>query len=94
MPMIRSQTVFPAAGSQALEIVGSNGATFTLTKAQVQAFYQSTNGNAASRRAQVIQWIKDGIAAALGPQVDPQFLAYDFDIATGSITQSEIREGA
>lgn len=94
MPLIRSQMVYNDGGPQALEIVGSNGATFTLTKAQIQTFYQGTNGNAASRRAQVIQWIKDSIAAALGPQVDPLFLAYDFDIATGSITQSEIREGS
>jgi len=51
-----------------------------LTKQTIQAFYQTTNGNAASRRAQVIQWIKDQIAAAFGPSViDSTRIEVDID---------------
>lgn len=91
MPNIRSQRVYTDGGPQALEIVGSDGRTFTLTKAAIQTFYQSTSGNAASRRAQVITWIKNGIVTALGPEmISLAELDYDFDIATGSITASRI----
>lgn len=91
MPLVRSQTVYTDGGPQALEIVGADGRIFTLTKADVQTFYQSTSGNAASRRAQVITWIKNGIVTALGSEnIDFNDLDYDFDIATGSITTSII----
>jgi hypothetical protein len=91
VPNIRSQTVYNDGGPQALEIVASDGRTFTLTKAAVQAFYQSTSGNAASRRAQVIQWCKESIVAALGPeQIAIADLDYDFDLATGVITTARI----
>lgn len=91
MPNIRSQTVYNDGGPQSLEIVASDGRTFTLTKAAVQTFYQGTSGNAASRRAQVITFIKNGIVTALGAnQIDATHLDYDFDIATGNITRANI----
>lgn len=90
MPAVRSQTVYTDGGPQALEIVASDGRTFTLTKAQIQAFYQSTSGSAASRRSQVITWIKNGIVTAFGTQVSLTDLDYDFDLATGSITTARI----
>ena len=91
MPNIRSQRVYTDGGPQALEIVASDGRTFTLTKAQVQTFYQGTSGNAASRRAQTITFIKNGIVTALGAeQVSLAELDYDFDIATGSISTARI----
>jgi hypothetical protein len=91
MPNIRSQVVYIDGGPQALEIVASDGRTFMLTKAQIQTFYQGTTGNAASRRAQVITFVKNGIIAALGAdQITLAELDYDFDIATGSITTARI----
>ncbi len=91
MPNIRSQNTYSSGGPQALEIIGSNGATFTVTKAEVQTFYQGTSGSAASRRAQVITWLKNNIVTALGAQqIDILDLDYDFDIATGGITTSRI----
>ena len=93
MPNVRSQRIHTLAdgGGLALEIVGSDGRTYTLTKAAVQAYYQSTSGNAASRRAQVITWIKQGIVSALSPeQIDINELDYDFDLASGRITRATI----
>ena len=91
MPNIRSQTVAVSGGPQSLEIVATNGATFTLTKAAVQAFYQSTRGNAASRRAEVIAWCKDQIVAGLGEaNVSLADLDYDIDLNSGAITRSTI----
>jgi len=75
----------------ALEIVGSDGRTFTLTKPQIQAFYQSTSGNAASRRNQVIAWIKQGIVDALGPEnISLAELDYAFDTQTGRIRTARV----
>jgi hypothetical protein len=83
--------VYTDGGPQALEIVGSDGRIYTVTKAEVQAFYQSTSGNAASRRAQVIDFIKTGIVAALGPeQIDILELDYDFSTVDGRITTARI----
>lgn len=91
MPNIRSQRVFNDGGPQALEIVASDGRVFTATKGQVQAFYQSTSGSAASRRAQVITWFKESIVAALGAeQIDTNDLDYDFDLTTGDIAKARI----
>lgn len=91
MPNIRSQRIGDVGGTLALEIVGSDGRTCTLTKAQVQAFYQSTSGNAASRRSQVIAWIKDQIVTALGPeQISLAELDYDFDLGSGGLTRARI----
>ena len=91
MPNIRSQTVYNDGGPQALEIVASDGRSFTLTKAAVQAFYRSTSGNAASRRAQVITWCKGGIVAALGAeQISLAELDYDFDLNTGAVARAVI----
>ena len=91
MPNIRSQRVYDPSSSLALEIVASDGRTFTLTKAQVQAFYQGTTGNAASRRNQVIAWLKSGIVTALGAeQIDTLDLTYDFSTTTGATTNATI----
>jgi len=91
VPNIRSQTVFNDGGPQALEIVASDGRTFTLTKAAVRTFYQSTTGTAAARRAAVIAFVKNGIIAALGAeQIDPLELDYDFSTVDGRITTASI----
>lgn len=92
MPNIISQRVYrPDEGSLTLEIVGNDGRTFTLTKAQVQAIYQGTSGNAAQRRAAVVTEVKNRIVAALGPEnIDPNELTYDFSTTDGSITVARI----
>jgi hypothetical protein len=91
MPNVRSQRVYNDGSGMALEIVASDGRTFTLTKAEVQTFWQSTTGNAASRRSQVITWLKNEIVTALGAeQIDILDLDYDFDTADGGITRAII----
>lgn len=42
------------------------GLSITLTKAQIQAFFQTTSGNAATRRQLTIDWARGQIATALG----------------------------
>lgn len=90
MSNVRSQTVH-VDGLLALEIVASDGRAFSVTKAQIQAFFQSTTGNATSRRNQVITWLKNNIVTALGTeQIDVLDLDYDFDTVTGSISRATI----
>lgn len=92
MPNIRRQTV-DTAGVRALEIVGSDGSVFTVTKAEVRAFYLTTSGSAASRRAQVITWMKNNIVTALGvAQVSLAELDFDFSTTDGAITRAAIRD--
>ncbi len=77
---IRSQTLT----NQVLTIVAGDGRTYSVTKQQVQAFYQTTSGNAASRRNQVITWYRNGLVAALGAeQVNPAELIVDFSTVDG-----------
>ncbi len=78
-------------GQRGVYVVGSNGASITLTKAQIQAFYQTTSGSAASRRTQVETWIKQQISQALGAsQVGETQITVTFDAATGEITLLEV----
>jgi hypothetical protein len=58
----------------------SNGASVTLTKVEVQDFYRTTNGNAASRRTQTIAWAKQQIVDAVGADMlDALLLDLDVD---------------
>lgn len=89
MPNIRSQRVYASSedGPDAAEIVGSDGRSYTLTKAIMQAFYLGTIGNASLRRAAVIALIKDAIVLALGAeQITLADLDLDFDSDVGGIT--------
>lgn len=91
MGNIRSQRIYADGETAAFEIVGSDGRSLTLTKADIQAFYRSTSGNASSRRAQVITWFKNSIVTALSPQqVDILDLDYDIDLTSGRITKASI----
>ena len=47
-------------------ITGTNGVTATVSKAEVQAFYQTTSGNATQRRTAVISWIKETLSSRVG----------------------------
>lgn len=87
MPNIRSQRV----DSTGISIVASDGRSTTITKAQIQAFYQSTNGNAASRKAQTITWAKQQIESALGAEQVPQaILNIYIDTNLGELTSLQI----
>ena len=64
-----------------------------LTKSQVQTYYQSTTGNAASRRAQVLLWIKEQIVAAIGPEnLSVEQISFEVNLAEGGLTNFEVRE--
>lgn len=70
-----------------LTIVTGDGRTYMLTKADLQAFYQSTKGAAASRKSQCITWVLTNMAAALGAeQVNTALMSLDFDTSTGNFT--------
>jgi hypothetical protein len=87
VPNLRGQSI----DANGISLVGSDGRSITLTKAQMQAFYQTTSGNAASRKAQVIAWVKDQITAALGAEQVPQSLiTFDVDAASGTPTRLEV----
>jgi len=68
MPNVIAQEVT----ANRLWIKASNGREVEITKAQIQAFYNTTSGNAASRRTQVIAWVKQQIETALGAALIPQ----------------------
>jgi hypothetical protein len=87
MPNVRSQEL----SQDGFTIVGSDGRSVTITKAQIVAFYQTTTGNAASRKAQVIAWIKQQCEAALGANQVPQaVMDIDVDVITGGLSKLTI----
>ena len=67
MPNLRSQRI----DDTGLSLVGSDGRSITLTRAEVLAHFQGLGGSAASRRTATIQWAKDQIEAALGAEQVP-----------------------
>lgn len=80
MPNLRSQSI----DANGLSLVASDGRSFTLTRAQAIAHFQSETGSRAAKLAATIQWVKDGIEAALGPEQVPAFLIdFDFDEVAG-----------
>ena len=80
MPNLRSQSI----DANGLSLVASDGRSFTLTRAEVIAHFQTETGGRAARLAKTIQWAKDSIEAALGPEQVPAFLVdFDFDDVQG-----------
>ena len=80
MPNLRSQSI----DANGLSLVASDGRSFTLTRAQVVAHFQSETGGRAARLTKTIQWVKDSIEVALGPGQVPAFLVdFDFDDIQG-----------
>lgn len=80
MPNLRSQSI----DASGISLVASDGRSFTLTRAQVLAHFQGLNGSKPSRIAATIQWVKDSIEAALGPEQVPALLVdFDFDDVQG-----------
>lgn len=80
MPNLRSQSI----DTNGLSLVASDGRSFALTSAEVIAHFQSLNGSKPSRIADTIQWVKDSIEAALGPEQVPAFLVdFNFDDIQG-----------
>lgn len=80
MPNLRSQSI----DANGLSLVASDGRSFALTRADVMAHFQSLNGSKPSRIADTIQWVKDSIEVALGPeQVPASLIDFDFDDIQG-----------
>lgn len=80
MPNLRSQSI----DANGLSLVASDGRSITLTRADVLAHFQSLTGSKSSKIAATIQWVKDGIEAALGSEQVPAFLIdCDFDDVQG-----------
>jgi hypothetical protein len=66
--------------NQSLTIVASDGGTFTVTKAEIQAFLATQGGNAAARKAATIDWVKANIETTLGPKlVTASMITFNFD---------------
>lgn len=76
MPNVRSQSV----DKDGITIVASDGRVFSVTRAQIMAFWQAQTGGAPSRKSATIDWVKTNMEAALGPEQVPSTLAtFDFD---------------
>ena len=87
MPHLRSQEI----GDNSVTLVSPDGTTVTITKEQVQAFYQTTNGNAASRKAQTIAWVKSQLEAGLGSEyVSALLMNIDLDTVSGKVNLLEL----
>lgn len=78
MPNVRSQEVT----KNGITIVASDGRVFSVTRAEIVAFWQTRGGSAASRKSATISWVRDNIVAALGAEQVPAVLVtMDFDTA-------------
>ncbi len=83
MPAVRSQIL----GANAVTIVcAGNGNVCTLTKAQLQAFYQTTTGTAAQRKAAVVAWAAQSLADQSGGMLAAGLIVIDFNAATADFT--------
>jgi hypothetical protein len=79
---IASQTVTRDGGS----IVCTDGSSWSITRAQVLAIYNSKSGTQSSRISQTITDILSQIQTSLGvANVDVNVLAVAFDAATGDL---------
>lgn len=68
--------------NNSLYMQASDGREITLTKADIQAIYQATSGNAATRKAATITECKNRIITALGSeQIDLSNITLDMSIA-------------
>lgn len=80
MPNLRSQELT----ADGFTMVASDGRTFTMTRAVAMAHFRTLNGSRANKIAATIQWVKEGIETALGPeQVPALLLDFDFDDIAG-----------
>lgn len=87
MPNIRSQRI----DANGIEIVASDGRTFSVTRAQIRNFFQAQTGTRAEKRAATIDRLKDEIRDALGAnQINRASLSLDFDDADGTPTALEV----
>jgi len=88
MPNIKAMAMIP---NTSVTLTASNGKTITITKAQVQAWYQSTSGSASARLAATITLAKNAIVAALGADM---ISAADIDLLltqASGITRHAVR---
>jgi hypothetical protein len=68
-----------------------NGNVCTLTKAQLQAFYNTTSGTAAQRKALVITWGGQQLAAQSGGELTADRIIIDFSDVTFTFSGLETR---
>ncbi len=62
MPNIIEQTV----SKDGIYIKATNGNVFQVTREEIKAHYATETGNAATRKANTIAWLKNQIVLALG----------------------------
>jgi hypothetical protein len=76
MACIRSQTLT----RDGLSMTSSRGVTFTLSRAEILAHYNTESGNATARRLATIAWAKTQIVTALGnDMIDATEIDLDID---------------
>lgn len=87
MPNVRSQRI----DANGIEIVASDGRTFSVTRAQIRSFFQAQTGTRQEKRAATIDRLKDEIRDALGAeQCSKGMLHLDFDDSDGTPTAMEV----
>lgn len=63
-----------------ITIVASDGRQFSVSRAQIVAFWQAQGGSAAARKTATVNWVKTNMQTALGAEQCPVGLAtMDFD---------------
>lgn len=74
-----SNVVAVESGRDRLYIKGANGAEWSMTRAQIQAIWQSKTGSAAARRAATIADVIASAVAALGQDTVGASPLFDLD---------------
>jgi hypothetical protein len=82
VPNVRSSIVT----KDEISIVGSDGRTFSVTRAQIVAFWQAQGGSAAARKTATVNWVKTNMQTALGPeQVPVALMTFDFNATDNAV---------
>ena len=82
MPNIIEQRVT----NSSIFVRATNGNTFNLTKAEIQAHAATETGTAAQRKAKTITWVLNQMQAALGADmVDITKVTVDVDLTLDSV---------
>ena len=81
MPNIRSQRV----DSSGISIVASDGRAFSVTRAQIKAYYDSRSGSVSSKTSATVSWFRAAIVAALGSaQIGSTSISFTFNVSGGT----------
>lgn len=86
MPNIRSQSI----GSNGIQIIASDGRTFSVTRLDIRNNFLSQTGTLLQRIVKTRLWLRESIRDSLGvEQIDPTRINFDFDNTDGTPTQLE-----